>query len=316
MKTVSIVVPCYNEHETIEIYYNETIKYLSDDYNWNIVFVNDGSKDNTLEIMKSLSEKDKRIKYVSFSRNFGKEAAMYAGLEAAQKLNSDMAIIMDVDLQDPPSLIPELLNAHAEGYNLVYTRQKNRHGSSKKSAFFSLSFYKVYSFFTKDKGMAKGARDFCLLDKKVIKAFLDIKDQERFTKGIYHYVGFKNKVIEFDYQKRVAGTTKWNFKKLLRYAFVGIREFSPLYKYIPKCFAILSFFVLIYDVVRQIINCVDANTINVFDWTNIRFDLALIAVFITLYYLFKLVYELRSQTRNRPIYIEEDSNIEEQDETK
>lgn len=313
MERISIIVPCYNEHETINIFYDEVTKYINDEYDFKIVFVNDGSKDNTLELMMDLAKKDERVKYVSFSRNFGKEAAMYAGLEAAKRLNSDMAIIMDVDLQDPPRLIPDLINAHKEGYNLVYTRQKNRHGSSKKSAFFSLSFYKAYAFFTKDKGMAKGARDFCLLDRKVIDAFLSIKDQERFTKGIYHYVGFRNKCIEFEYEKRSAGETKWNFKKLLRYAFVGIREFSNLYVYIPKIFLLLSFFLLTYDVVRQIINCVDANTINVFNWTNIRFDLALMAIFFTLVYLFKLIYEVRSQSRNRPIYIEEDSNIDEAD---
>ena len=311
MQRISIIVPCYNEHETINIFYDEVIKYINDEYDFKIVFVNDGSKDNTLELMQALAEKDKRVKYVSFSRNFGKEAAMYAGLEAAKRLDSDMAIIMDVDLQDPPRLIPDLINAHNEGYNLVYTRQKNRHGSSKKSAFFSLSFYKTYAFFTKDKGMAKGARDFCLLDRKVIDAFLSIKDQERFTKGIYHYVGFRNKCIEFEYEKRSAGETKWNFKKLLKYAFVGIREFSNFYVYIPKFFLFLSFILLIYDTTRQIINCVNQNTINVFNWHYIRIDLILIAIFITLTYLFKLVYEVRSQSRNRPIYIEEDSNIDE-----
>lgn len=310
MKKVSLVVPCYNEHETIEAFHTEAIKYFSEGIDWHIIFVNDGSKDNTLELMRKLAEADPRVLYVSFSRNFGKEAAMYAGLEAAQRINSDAAIIMDVDLQDPPYLIPELLKSHDEGYNLIYTKHKNRKGASKLSAFFSLSFYKVYAFITKDKGMAKGARDYCLLDKKVIKAFLQIKDNERFTKGIYHYVGFKKKCIEFEYEPRVAGTTKWNFKKLFRYAMLGIREFSRVYEYIPKILSWIMFFLLWYDTGYQVYNCIKFETINVWDWTNIRFDLIILAVFITLYYLFKLVYDVRNQVQNRPIYIEEETNIE------
>ena len=315
-KIITIVVPCYNEKETIEIYYNEVIKYLNDDYKFNICFVNDGSKDNSLEIMKSLALKDERIKYLSFSRNFGKEAAMYAGLEAAKKMNSDAAIIMDVDLQDPPFLLPDLLKAHEDGYNLVITRQKNRHGGSKLSAFFSLSFYKVYAFVTKDKGMAQGARDYCLLDKKAVDAFLSIKDHERFTKGIYHFVGFRQKVIEFDYQKRSAGTTKWNFKKLFHYAVLGIREFSRFYEYIPKVVAWLVFFLLCFDTGRGIYNAVQAKSFDAFDWNPVRIDALFLLLFIVLFYLFRLLYDVRKQTQRRPIYIEEDSNIEAYDESK
>ena len=309
MKKVFIVVPCYNEEETIQIYYNEVIKYLNGDYIYNVCFVNDGSKDKSLEIMKSLANKDERIKYLSFSRNFGKEAAMYAGLEAAKRENADMAIIMDVDLQDPPYLIPELIKSHEEGYNLVFTRQKNRHGGSILSAFFSLSFYKVYAFVTKDKGMARGARDYCLLDKKAVDAFLAIKDHERFTKGIYHFVGFKQHVIEFDYQKRSAGTTKWNFKKLFHYAILGMREFSRFYEYIPKVAAWLVFFLLCFDTGKGIYTAVLANDYSRFDWAPIRLDFLFLGLFIVLFYLFRLLYDVRKQTQRRPIYIEEESNL-------
>lgn len=310
MRTISIIVPCYNEEETINIYYNEVIKYIDDKENYNIIFVNDGSKDTSLNIMMDLAAKDTRIKYVSFSRNFGKEAAMYAGLETAQKLNSDMAIIMDVDLQDPPRLIPDLIKEHDNGYNLVYAKQRNRKGASKLSAFFSLSFYKIYSFFTKDKQMANGARDFCLLDRKVINAFLAIKDYKRFTKGIYHYVGFRTKCIEFDYEKRVAGETKWNFKKLLKYAFIGIREFSPFYLIVPKIIGFIIAILTCYDLGYQIYSCVDKGTIKVWNWLYLRMDLLALGVIIVLYYLFKQLYEVRSQVRNRPIYILEDTNVE------
>ena len=307
MNKISVIVPCYNEEETILVYYNEVIKYLEKPYDWHIIFVNDGSKDKTLELMRELAKKDERIEYISFSRNFGKEAAMYAGLEAAFKTNCDAAIIMDVDLQDPPSLFNELIKAHEEGYNLVYTKHKNRHGANPFKAFCSLAFYKIYAFITRDKEMAKGARDFCLLDRKVIEAFLQIKDFERFTKGIYHYVGFNKKCIEFEYTERVAGTTKWNFKKLFHYALLGIREFSRFYEYIPKIFSYLTFFLLCYDVISGIVCYNMYNT--PFPWDHIRFDIFMLAIFFTLFYICRLIYDVRIQAQHRPIYIEEETNI-------
>ena len=301
MKKISIIVPCYNEEETIKPFYDEVIKHLEEGYDWNIIFVNDGSKDKTKYIMREYAELDNRVKYVSFSRNFGKESAMYAGLEAALKINSDAAVIMDVDLQDPPQIIHDLLREYENGYKLIYTKHKNRKGNPIKN-FFALSFYRVYAFITKDKQMAKGARDFCLLDKKVIHAFLQIKDFERFTKGIYHYVGFEKKCIEFEYAPRVAGTTKWNFRKLFHYALLGIREFSRFYEYIPKIFAWLTFFLLCFDLGYGIYK----NNIN---WGNVRFDIFLLALFFTLFYICRLIYDVRNQVQNRPIYIEEESNI-------
>jgi glycosyltransferase involved in cell wall biosynthesis len=310
METISLIVPCYNEHETIEIFYNEAIKYFDDKHNFNIIYVNDGSRDDSLQIMKSLAKKDSRVKYVGFSRNFGKEAAMYAGLEAAKGLKSDAAIIMDVDLQDPPSLIPEFLAKHEEGYKLVYAKQRNRKGAKLFSKICSLGFYKVYAHLTGDKQMSNGARDYCLLDKKVIDAFLSIKDCRRFTKGIYHYVGFKTTVIEFDYATRVAGTTKWSFRKLLRYAFFGIDEFSRFYLTAPKFIGLTWFIVLVYDIVRQTLNAVNAKAYSEFNWTPIRIDLVVISVCFIAFYLMKLVYDVRDQARNRPVYICEESNIE------
>jgi len=310
MDTISIIVPCYNEHETIEIFYNEAIKYFDDVHKFNIIFVNDGSKDNSLDIMKKLASSDARVKYIGFSRNFGKEAAMYAGLEAAKELNSDAAIIMDVDLQDPPSLIPEFLKRHEEGYNLIYARQKNRHGAKFVSKICSLLFYKIYSHLTGDKMMSNGARDYCLLDKKVIDAFLSIKDAKRFTKGIYHYVGFKTTTIEFEYAKRVAGTTKWSFRKLLRYAIIGIQEFSRFYLILPKLIGFIWFIVFCVDLGFQIRNCVVANTLSVWDFSGIRVDLAVVSISIIAYYITKLMYDIRDQARQRPVYICEESNIE------
>ena len=315
-KKISLIVPCYNEHETIDIYYNETIKYITNEaYDFHIIFINDGSKDNSLEIMKNLARVDKRVLYVSFSRNFGKEAAMYAGLEAAKKINSDAAIIMDVDLQDPPYLIPDLIKEYEAGYNLIYTKHKDRNGAKKSSTFFAKSFYKVYSYFTGDKELAGGARDYCLLDRKVIDAFLLIKDDKRFTKGIYHYVGFKRKCIEFDYEKRVAGTTKWGFRKLLKYAIIGIQEFSTFYLVIPKLVGWFLAVLLTYDIVRQTINAVSASSYDAFNWMPIRIDFIALLIVIILYYIFRLLYDVRGQVRNRPIYIEDESNIGEANES-
>lgn len=309
MKKISIIVPCYNEDETIPYFYDEVTKYLDPNYEWRIIFVNDGSKDKSLDVMKEYGKKDERIRYVSFSRNFGKEAAMYAGLEASLKINSDAAIIMDVDLQDSPSLFPKLLAAYEEGYQHIYTKHRTRKGQSFLKSLFSKIFYKVYAFITKDKQMAKGARDFCLLDKKVIQAFLQIKDFERFTKGIYHYVGFKKKCIEFEYVERVAGTTKWSFRKLFHYAILGIREFSRFYEYIPKIFAWLTFFLLAFDITYGIV------TKNM-DWSAIRLDCFMFAIFVTVFYICRLIYEVRNQVQNRPIYIEDESNLEEENEAK
>lgn len=311
LKRVSIVVPCYNEEETVEIFYNEVIKYLDSNIDYKIIFINDGSKDNTLNIVKSLAEKDNRVLYVSFSRNFGKEAAMYAGLEAAKMIKSDAMINMDVDLQDPPYLIPELIKHHEEGYNLVITRHKNRDGEGFLKKLFSLAFYKVYAFVTKDKGLSRGARDYALLDKKVIDAFLQIRDFERFTKGIYNFVGFKTKIVEFEYQPRVAGKTKWNFKKLFHYGVMGMREFSRFYEYIPKIFAWLFTLLLLFDIGWGIYQNV-ANAVP-FDYRRIVFDVAMVMIFITLFYISRLIYDNRRQLQNRPIYLMEESNIEKED---
>ena len=310
MQNISIIVPCYNEEETIEIYYNEVIKYLDNNHNFNIIFVDDGSRDKSLSIMKELALKDERIKYVSFSRNFGKEAAMYAGLEHAKILKSDAAIIMDVDLQDPPYLIPEFLSKHDEGYNLIYAKQKNRKGAKLFSKICSLGFYKVYALLTKDKQMKDGARDFCLLDKLVIDAFLSIKDESSFTKGIYDFVGYKTYTIEFDYATRSAGETKWGFRKLLKYAFTGIKEFSRVYTLVPTLVGFIWFILLLVDTIYQIVNCVNLNTIKVWDFSAIRIDALVISVCIVLKYVMKLLYDVRDQARNRKVYFVEDSNIE------
>lgn len=309
MKKISVIVPCYNEQEVLHIMYDEMVKYFDPNYDFKLILVNDGSKDKTLEIMEELAAKDPRVKFISLSRNFGKEAAMYAGLEAAKGMNSDAAIISDADLQDPPALWSEMLRYYEEGYKHIYAKHRNRKGANILTTFFAQSFYRVYAFVTRDKMMAKGARDFCLLDRKVIDAFLSVQDFERFTKGIYHFVGFKKKCIEFDYVPRAAGKSKWNFKKLFHYALLGIREFSRFYEYIPKVLAWLTFFLLAFDVTYGIIN-------HNIDWLAIRLDAFMFVLFIVLFYLYRLIYDVRAQTQKRPIYITEETNIDYEEENK
>lgn len=305
MKTITIIVPCFNEEAVINILYDEVKKYFVENYQFYLLFVNDGSKDKTLELVKQLEKEDKRVKYVSFSKNFGKEAAMLAGLKTAKLLKSDAAIIIDADMQDPPSLIPSMLESYEQGYKFVYAKHKTRAGEAKLKTFFAMQFYKVYAFLTKDQNLSKGSRDFCLLDKLVIDAFISIKDYKRFTKGIFSWVGFEKKCIEFDYIPRVAGETKWSFRKLFRYAIDGIKQFSNLYLILPKIIIFCMFFFLIADISFGII------THNV-AIRNYTYEFLFLVMFIILYYMMKLLYDIREQNRNRPLFLIADSNIEEE----
>ena len=302
MKKVSIIIPCYNEEEVLHILYTEVLKYLDSNYSFNLIFIDDGSKDRTLEIIMDLSRKDERIKYVSFSRNFGKEAAMYAGLVASQKLNCDAAILIDADLQDPPSLIPEMLQAYEQGYKHIYAKHRTRKGEPILKTFFAKMFYKVYAFLTGDKNLSQGSRDFCLMDKTVVNAFLAIKDHKRFTKGIFSWVGFKKKCIEFDYIPRAAGKTKWSFSKLFKYALMGIRQFSHVYIVIPSFAIILALGITIADIILAITNG--------FIWSDLKIDIFVLLILFSIRYLMLLLYDIRDHNLQRPIYIPDETNIE------
>ena len=302
MKKITIIVPSYNEEEVLKLFYEEMTKYFIKEYDFNLLFVDDGSKDNTYKVIKELAELDSRVKYVSFSRNFGKEAAMLAGLNGAKKLNSDAAIFIDADLQDPPHLILEMLKHYENGYKHIYAKHRKRVGEPLLKTLFAKLFYKVYSLFTKDKNMSKGARDYCLMDRAVIDAFLEIKDYKRFTKGIFSWVGFEKKCIEFDYVPRAAGKTKWSFIKLFKYAWLGIRQFSRAYLALTKLLIVLSFGVLGFDTIYSIIN-------DSFNYQVLLIESLFFLLFIGLHVITKLIYEVRDQGLNRPIYIVGDSNI-------
>jgi len=255
-KRISIVVPCYNEEDAIPYFYKEIKKeekHLKD-YSFEIIFVNDGSSDNTLKILKKLSNKDKEIHYVSFSRNFGKEAAMYAGL---QKSTGDFVTVMDADLQDPPSLLPEMISGIVdEGYDCVGTRRVTRKGEPKIRSFFARMFYRIINRIA-DIEMVDGARDFRLMTRQMVNAILEMKEYNRYTKGLFGFVGFDTKWLEYENIERKAGKTKWSFFGLFRYALEGIIAFStkPLMisAIIGFLFFIISFIMIFVIVIKTLI---------------------------------------------------------------
>lgn len=225
MEKISVVVPCYNEEEAIPFFYREigTVQENMSEYEFEIIFVDDGSKDRTLIIAKELANKDKQIKYISFSRNFGKEAAIYAGLS---KATGDYVVIMDVDLQDPPRLLPDMMKAiKEEGYDSVATRRVSRKGEPPIRSFFARRFYRIINKISKTE-IVDGARDYRLMTRQFANSLLEIKEYNRFSKGLFGWVGYKTKWLEFENVERVAGETKWSFWKLLLYSIEGIVAFS------------------------------------------------------------------------------------------
>ena len=227
MEKISLIVPCYNEEQVINMFYEETIKILDmikNKYDYEFVFVDDGSKDETLNILRELKKKDDKINIISFSRNFGKEAGIYAGLNNS---SGDLVVIMDADLQHPPKIILEMIEGIEEGYDTVTTRRVNRKGEPVIKSAFSKLFYKIMSKIV-DFELVQGAQDFRMMKRDVVEAILSLKEYNRFSKGIFSWVGFKVKYIEIENFERVAGTTKWSFKSLVKYAIEGIISFSTV----------------------------------------------------------------------------------------
>ena len=224
-KTISVIVPCFNEQEVLPIFYKEITKVAADmaGYDFEFIFVDDGSKDETLNECKKLAESDDRVKYISFSRNFGKEAAMYAGLE---KSTGDMVAIMDVDLQDPPALLPQMVYAiETEGYDSVATRRVTRKGEPVIRSFFARMFYKIINKISKTE-IVDGARDYRLMSRQFVNSLLELSERNRFSKGLFGWVGYKTKWLEYENVERAAGQTKWSFWKLFLYSIEGIMAFS------------------------------------------------------------------------------------------
>lgn len=253
---VSLIVPCYNEEEALPFLYNALCDVRKEvtDHTFEFIFVNDGSRDKTSSVIKGFAENDPDVKYIIFSRNFGKEAAMYAGLE---KASGDLVAIMDADMQDPPSLIPSMIRSiENDEADIIASRRVTREGEPKIRSFFARMFYKLINSMVEVE-IADGARDFRLMKRQVVDAILDLNERQRFSKGIFAWVGFRTKWIEYVNTERVAGETKWSFWKLFKYAIDGIVAFTTaplrLATYLGFGFAGLGFFYLIYYFVRAII---------------------------------------------------------------
>ncbi len=257
MSLLSVIVPCYNEEESVELFYTELIKneefFKEKGIDIEILYIDDGSKDCTVAEVKKLNGRDERVHLISFSRNFGKESAMYAGLE---KSKGDYVVVMDVDLQDPPSLLPEMFSYMEEGYDSVATRRVSRKGEPPIRSFFARRFYGLMKKISKTEIM-DGARDYRLMTRQVVDAILSMQEYNRFTKGIFGWVGFKTKWIEYENVERAKGETKWNFWKLLMYSFEGITAFSTapllLASLIGVLFCLIAFAMIIFIIVRKLL---------------------------------------------------------------
>ena len=263
MEKITVVVPCYNEEESLPIFYEEMERVRKQDFNnseteqeieFEYIFVDDGSKDGTLNEMKQLSQKDSKVRYISFSRNFGKEAAILAGLDAS---TGDLVTLMDVDLQDPPSLLRKMYDIiKKEGYDCVATRRKNRKGEPPVRSFFARMFYKIINKMS-DIEMVDGARDYRLMSRKVVNSIISMREYNRYSKGLFTFVGFKTKWISYENIERVAGKTKWSFWKLFKYALEGITAFStaPLIfsSIIGLLFCLVAFLLIILIIVRTLV---------------------------------------------------------------
>lgn len=255
MEKISIIVPCYNEEEAMPIFYEEICKVAKKmkKVDFEFIFVNDGSKDHTLDVARELHKKDERVRYVSFSRNFGKEAGMYAGLEAAR---GDYVAIMDVDLQDPPALIEEMYETlKNEDYDCVASRRVSRKGEPPIRSFFARCYYKLINKISKTE-IVDGARDFRLMTRQMVDSILELKEYNRYSKGIFSWVGYKTKWLEYENIERVAGTTKWSFWKLFLYSLESIVAFSTVPLSIAAVmgllFCLIAFILIIVIIVKTL----------------------------------------------------------------
>ena len=252
---ISIIVPCYNEEASIPLFYKEATRVLQSlGRPYEIVFVNDGSSDKTLETVRQFSQQDPHISYLSFSRNFGKESALLAGL---CNVDGDYVAVMDADLQDPPSLLPQMLSIlETEDYDCVATRRATRKGAPPVRSWFAHQFYKIINKIS-DADIMDGARDFRLMRRNMVEAILSMNEYNRFSKGIFGWVGFKTFWLSYENVERVAGETKWSFWKLFRYAIDGIINFSQtplsMASWFGICMTLVSFLFLIFVVVRRLI---------------------------------------------------------------
>ncbi len=307
MKKISIIVPAYNEEESIPYLEKRLVALMNNmkNYEFEVLFVNDGSKDKTLELIKNLRERDERFCYVNFSRNFGKEIAMIAGLDYA---TGDAVILIDADLQDPPELIPELVKYWEQGYDDVYAKRKSRKGETFLKKFTSKMYYKVLQSLTNVE-IQKDTGDFRLLDRRCVNALKKLRESQRCSKSIFSWIGYNKKEVLYDRDPRVAGKTKWNYKKLVDLAIDGITSFTTSPLRISTYLAIPTFLTLVIYFIYVIVKC-------------IRLSVAIQAfqaiILLVLFFsgiqimLFGIIGEylgrIFNETKNRPLYFVDEFN--------
>lgn len=307
MKKISIIIPAYNEEESLILLYDRLNKLIEkmNNYEFEVLFINDGSKDKTIDIIKELREKDNKINYVDFSRNFGKEIAMIAGLDY---VTGDCVIFMDADLQDPPELIPELVKYWEEGYDDVYARRNSRKGETFLKKFTSKMYYKVLQSLTNIK-IQKDTGDFRLLDRRCVNALKKLRESQRCSKSMFSWIGYKKKEVLYDRDPRIAGKTKWNYKKLIDLAIDGITSFTTSPLRISTYISIPTFLMLIVYFIYVIIKCITQNVaIQAF-----QAIILLILFFAGIQILlFGIVGEylgrIFNETKNRPLYLVNEYN--------
>ena len=303
MEKISIIVPCYNEEESMPLFYDEICKVSKEfkKVDFEYIFVNDGSRDRTLDIARELASKDKRVRYISFSRNFGKEAAILAGLEYSV---GDYVAIMDADLQDPPSLLHEMyLGIKEDGYDCVATRRVSRKGEPPIRSFFARCYYKLINKISKTE-IVDGARDYRLMTRQMVNSILEVREYNRFSKGIFSWVGYNTKWLEYKNVERVAGSTKWSFWKLFLYSLESIVAFSTVPLAIASVIGLLFFLVSIIMIVFIIVKTLTVGD-PVAGWPSLVCiiffvsGVQLLSLGIIGQYLSKLYLEVK----NRPVYI-------------
>ena len=303
MEKISVIVPCYNEEESMPLFYDEICKVAEGfkHVSFEFIFVNDGSKDRTLEIARDLSKKDKRVRYISFSRNFGKEAAILAGLEYSV---GDYVAIMDADLQDPPSLLHDMYDGiKNESYDCVATRRVSRKGEPPIRSFFAKCYYKLINKISKTE-IVDGARDYRLMSRQMVDSILELKEYNRFSKGIFSWVGYNTKWLEYKNVERVAGTTKWSFWKLFLYSLESIVAFSTVPLAVASIMGLLFFLVSVVMIIFIIVKTLTFGD-PVAGWPS----LVCIIFFVSGVQLFSIgvigqyLSKLYLEVKKRPIYI-------------
>ena len=310
MKKISVIVSCYNEEEALPLFYEEMSHVMEEmnQYQFELIFVNDGSKDDTLEVIKKLQKNDKRVRFVSFSRNFGKEAAMLAGLDYS---TGDYVTLMDADLQDPPKMLPEMVRLiEEEYYDCVGTRRVTRKGEPPIRSFFARRFYKIINRMSKVE-MVDGARDYRLMTRQMVNSIISLREYNRYSKGLWSFVGFKTKWLEFENVERVAGETKWSFWKLFKYAIEGIVAFTTAPLTIAAFLGIL--FCFIAFIMILVIIC---KTLILGDPVGGWPSLACIIIFVSGIQLFfmgifgEYLAKTYLETKKRPVYIVKETEKE------